>query len=154
MILAETKELNDLLMEERDAIPEDQDIDTELLALAVLKRLDPRNLTNILIRHAARLELKQMARALCRRWHAEEEDLAENGNLFDFRLQLRYPTADQDNERDIYRTINNLNVVDFDYNIERLESESKRKQLHADALRAERDARVRSGALQAAQKKS
>lgn len=150
--MSTTEQLNELLCQEYALVPESESIDTTHLANAALNRLDPESITHILVRHAAFLQMKQMARAICRRCHAREEELIESGRLFDFELQGRYPQSHsaQAEGPDVYLPISQMTLQDFDYNIQRLEKEAATKQLHADALRQERSARLRAGMFAAA----
>ena len=143
----DTRKLRAMLQEEYDNLSENDDVDTGILAKLVYERIDSDRAAPALVAHAAKLELKQLARSVCRKIHAEEEDLAENGNLFDFKLQLRYPAAHEGENIDLYRTINHMEQKDFEYNISRLEKEAEAKKMHANALRAEMEARIRKGML-------
>lgn len=141
--MTSTAELNELLTQEYATIPANKSVSTGELAETVLARIDPSRRSPKLVGLAAFLELKQLARAICRRRQEENEQVAESGNLFDFKLQTRYPQAHSSEESDVYLPLDLMTEADFNFNIQRLEREADAKNLHAKALRAERDARLR-----------
>ena len=60
------------------------------LAIDVFNDIDPKKTSPMLVQMAAVLELRQLARGVCRQRHIDSERDAEQGNLFDFQLQPRY----------------------------------------------------------------
>jgi hypothetical protein len=137
-----TAQLNELLVVEYAKIPMDDPVEVSDLARRVFAIIDPQSLSPGLVEHAAILELQQLARAICRRRFTEEEAAFENGRLFDFTLQSRYPSAPVEGvEEHLYLPVSAMRPEDFDYNIERLLAESAAKSAHADRLRTERDKR-------------
>lgn len=120
-------------------------IDTSLLAESVYETLDPESDSPLLVKFAAVLELKQLARSICRDRQSLAERDAEQDGLFEFQLQPRYPAAR--NGRDMYVLRHCLSVVERKKNIQRLRSEATAKNNHADALAAETDDLIRQGLL-------
>jgi hypothetical protein len=119
------------------------------LAAAVFDDIDPKHSSPVLVQIAAVLELRQLARAVCRERQGEDERIAEQGNLFDFQLQPRYPairTIDGERE-EVYVLRENLTLKERLRNIDRLRREAEAKMVHADALQAETDFLVRAGKL-------
>jgi hypothetical protein len=121
------------------------------LATQVFDDIDPAKASPALVRVAAILELRQLARAICRTRNHESERNAEQGNLFDFQLQDRYPAPRVDVEtgevEDFYVRRLYLTIEERQRNIERLRREAEAKMVHADALQAETDHLVRQGKL-------
>lgn len=134
--MSSTSRLNDMLVEEYALYETDQPVDTSDLARAVLKRIDPMSISPELVDHAAFLELKQLARAICRRRQQDLEDqsLAKSGTLFDFKLQDRYPQAHDGEDADVYLPLSLMREADFHFNSQRLRREASGKIRHADAL--------------------
>ena len=119
------------------------------LAAKVFKDIDPRSNSPLLVQIAAVLELRQLARAVCRQRQNDDERTAEQGSLFDFQLQPRYPasrTTDGVTE-DVYVLRNYLTHKERTRNIARLRREAEAKMVHADAFQAETDLLVRLGKL-------
>ena len=115
------------------------------LAAVVVRILDPRIVSPNGIRFAADCEIRELARKICRETFQEEEATSESGDLFEFRLQPRYP-AERDGE-DAYVPRNLLTVAERWTNIRRLENESMAKAAHAKALRAETEYLIGAGKL-------
>ncbi len=107
------------------------------LATETMATLDPNRMAPQLVYRAAHLQLRQMARALCRREYGEDAgDTAAQHNLFP-NLQARYPSKrtvkDADPE---YVRLENLTLEDVTYNVDRLRKEGRAKLKSADALEA------------------
>lgn len=119
------------------------------LAEAVFKRIDPKHTSTPLVELAAVLELRQLARASCRRRQRDEEAIDEQESLFDVHLQHRYPAERMVHGEmgDVYVYRWKLTFKERMRNVVRLENEARAKQLHADALRAETMDLVRQGTL-------
>lgn len=119
------------------------------LATDVFNDIDPKKTSPMLVQMAAVLELRQLARGVCRQRHIDSERDAEQGNLFDFQLQPRYPalrTVDGESE-EVYVLREHLTFSERMRNIERLRREAEAKMVHADALQAETDLLIRSAKL-------
>jgi gamma-glutamylcyclotransferase (GGCT)/AIG2-like uncharacterized protein YtfP len=145
----EAHQLSEIIKEEYRKLDdrEREAIKIGTLAEIVYRRIDPRTISPLLVQAAALLELKQLARSVCRERQQHDENDAENGNLFDFQLQPRYP-AERDGE-DAYVLREFLTWEERKQNVTRLRHEGHAKLAHADALEAETDHLVREGKLQA-----
>ncbi len=99
------------------------------------------------VRVAAILELRQMARAICRQRIAEEQEKAEShgDTLFEMQLQPRYP-AERDGD-EVYVLREKLTLDERQAIISRLRKEARAKLAHAEALEAETESLIRSGKL-------
>lgn len=120
-------------------------ISPALLAEAAYRDLDPDEGAPLLVRWACVMELRQLARSLCRRRIEEQEQQAEtvDHDLFPVTLQDRYPARRQEGEVYVLRA--HLTAEEYDYNIARLRSEGEAKLKHADALDAEKNQRLATG---------
>jgi hypothetical protein len=120
------------------------------LAAEAYKEIDPQRIAPALVQIAAILELRQLARAICRQQQRDSERIAEQGNLFDSYLQPRYPAVrsigDGETE-EVYVLRAHLTLEERQRNIERLRREAEAKTMHADALQAETDHLIRTGKL-------
>lgn len=132
-----TKELTRIIAEQfqRLAEADKEEISPAILAASVYMEIDPASVAPDLVREAAILELKQLARAICRERQALAEFESESGDLFDFRLQKRYPAERHGDDCYVLREC--LTVDEREANAQRLEKEGAAKLAHADALRAE-----------------
>jgi hypothetical protein len=122
------------------------------LADKVLKNIDPNQDSPALVEVAATLELRQLARAICRRRQDESEHDAEQEELFDFKLQMRYPTTrisdKQTGSEDIFYVLrDHLTVSERRANSNRLRREGEAKIVHANLLDAETDHLISKGEL-------
>lgn len=89
-----------------------------------------------LIYLASHLQLRQIARELCRKSYAGDEDSKRQHELFPD-LQWRYPSARSKNlEEPEYVRLEHLEQTDVDYNVARLRKEGQAKLKHADSLEA------------------
>lgn len=123
------------------------------LAHETFKEIDPETDSPALVRIAALLELKQLARAICRQRQADSERESEQAGLFEFQLQERYPAqrgASEDGPTDGYVLRARLTIEERRKNINRLRREARAKISHADALEAETESLIRQGNLQEA----
>lgn len=122
------------------------------LAFAVYHQIDRRAMAPELVKFAAILELRQLAREVCRSSHRVGELVAEQAamqsSLFDVQLQPRYPAHRGDDDAYVLRA--HLTVGERRLNVERLRKESSAKTAHADALEAETEHLLRMGMLVAA----
>lgn len=123
-------------------------ISPTLLASKVLDTIDPNRCSPILVSIAASLELRQLARVVCRETQSENESRAAQSVLFDEQLQSRYP-ATRDGE-EIYVMRQHLTVEERLWNVSRLRKEAQTKGRHADALQSETDKLIASGVLRSA----
>jgi hypothetical protein len=112
------------------------------LAENVYEDIDPQGLAPELVRSAAVLELRQLARAICRSRQVSDENQSQQGSLFE-QLQPRYPNC----KGDTYILREHLTLEDRQWNIERLRKEANVKLIHADALAAETEHLVSIGKL-------
>jgi hypothetical protein len=119
------------------------------LAEAVFKQIDPAKHSPVLVEIAAIPQLRQLARAICRKRQEESERSSEQVNLFDLQLQVRYPATRTINGEadDVYVLREHLTVEERIRNSARLRREAEAKMVHADALDAETDHLVRTGKL-------
>ena len=149
-MMNDTEQLNQLIRERYNVL---DDIETPVihqnqLAEAVLKFIDPGSISPALVRHAAVLELRQLARAICRARYEENQkqhEVEQSGDLFDFELQPRYPAQRDGDEAYVLRL--HLTIDERRENSARLRSEAKTKLRHANALDAETDDLIRKGVL-------
>lgn len=124
------------------------EISPSLLASKVLDTIDPNRASPILVTIAASLQLRQLARTVCRETQNERELQAANASLFDDQLQPRYPA--RRNGEEVYVPRHHLTFDERQWNIMRLRREASSKGKHADALQSETDRLVATGALKAA----
>lgn len=105
------------------------------LADAVYDSLDPEKVSPELVQFIAVLELRQLARAECGKQHhdAELDIEQQQSDLFEYRLQKRYPTPR--NGEDVYTLLDDLSSDELEANELRLRHEADAKKRHADALR-------------------
>jgi hypothetical protein len=123
------------------------------LAAEAYNEIDPKRIAPLLVQIAAILELRQLARAICRRQQQRDsERIDEQGNLFDSYLQPRYPATRSPGDgetEEVYVLRAHLTLKERLCNIERPRREAKAKTTHADALQAETDHLIRIGKLPA-----
>lgn len=107
------------------------------LADIVFSLLDPGEKSPHYVQTVAILELRQLARTECAKQHLEGEAEVEQQqgqqDLFEYRLQGRYP-ARRDND-DVYVLLAELTPEELDLNVRRLRNEAAAKAQHADTLR-------------------
>jgi hypothetical protein len=113
-------------------------INPSWIATEALKELDPSASSHPLVRAGCHLQLRQIARAQCRKLF---DDGGEDDNSPRFTgfsgLQWRYPAAhSKDNPEPEYVLLEQMSLGDIDYNIRRLTLEGHAKLKHADALEA------------------
>lgn len=122
-------------------------INPAVVAARTMGRLDPDDVTPPLVGYLAVLEMRQLARAICRRVSCtlDTASSAPQPELFDGELQRRYPALRNDEEVYVLReamTLQERRAV-----AARLRSEGKSKMEHARALDAETNALVQAGVL-------
>lgn len=122
-------------------------ISPALLAAKALDAIDPAGASPVLVRIAASLELRQLARSVCRAQIEDEDDeeATDQGELFAVRLQFRYPATRGGDE--IYVLRDHLTIAERRSNSERLRREGAAKVRHARALDAETEKLIASGIL-------
>lgn len=120
----------------------DIEINPALLANSAYAILDPEDSSPYLVHYTSVLELRQLARSICRK-KLDFDQVSEQGRLFDGQLQPRYP-ANRSGE-EVYVRREFLTLAERNANIARLRSEASAKFRHADALQAETDALERQG---------
>jgi hypothetical protein len=152
-LLSSTDYINSLIRTHYNKLDEKKTIAVLVndLATETYKDLDPDDDAPPLVKWMAVLELRQLARAICRerQVHDEYEAEAKSGSLFDFTLQPRYPA--QREGCDAYVLRDRLTLAERRDNISRLRHEAVAKTRHADALEAETEDMIRRGELQEAE---
>lgn len=140
-----TEQLNDLIRKAYSELDELKPVAVYVSQIGerVLLEIDPTEQAPSLVRWAAFLELKQLARAVCRLRQEQSERESESGNLFDFQLQPRYP-AEREHD-DAYVLREHLTIDERRKNVARLRAEASAKLAHADALEAETEHLIRTG---------
>jgi hypothetical protein len=134
--MKEEKELQQVLSVVFERRKNDIQISPAWLATETMHELDPENVSPRLVYVAAHLELRQLARALCRR---TVED-SEQHELFPH-LQRRYPIAHESGAEPVYKVLEHLTNADLIFNVRRLRAEASAKTAHSDALEAYRESR-------------
>lgn len=115
-----------------------------LLAAHAIERIDPASDSPVLVSWLAVLQMRQMARSICRTVsQLDDPSKAEQGALFDGQLQRRYPATREGEE--VYVLRERLTLAERKANSARLRAESIAKARHADALDAETDALLAHG---------
>jgi hypothetical protein len=112
-------------------------INPSWIATEALKEIDPSNRSVALVRTGCHLELRQIARAQCRKLFEDGED--DDEPLFDAieGLQWRYPTARSKQQPEPeYILREHMTEADLVFNVMRLRLEGQAKLRHADTLEA------------------
>jgi hypothetical protein len=112
-------------------------INPSWIATEALKEIDPAARSVDLVRIGCHLQLRQIARAACRKLFEGKAD-EDEPEFAEFKhLQWRYPTArSKDAAEPEYVLRDRLTDEDVAYNITRLRREGRAKLAHADALEA------------------
>lgn len=107
------------------------------LATAVMQELDPSHVSPTLVYEAAHLQMRQIARGVCRgRFGPGEPGVdADQHDLFP-QLQKRYPAKPTEDEEPVYILLEYLTEKDKTYNVEQLRKSGQARLNHADALDA------------------
>jgi hypothetical protein len=109
------------------------------IATEALKEIDPSGRSHPLVRTGCHLQLRQIARAQCRKLFEDddsEDDHEPRFTGFDG-LQWRYPAAhSKDKAEPEYVLLEHMTHRDVEYNVQRLRREGRAKLQHADALAA------------------
>jgi len=105
------------------------------LATEAMASLDPTHATPALIYRAAHMQFRQLVRSLCRQGFEEDGECSEQHAVFPG-LQARYPAAHSQDAEPEYVQFEHLTDRDVEFNVNRLRSEGRAKQAHADKLEA------------------
>lgn len=105
------------------------------LATEALAELDGDRQAPSLVYLAAHLQLRQIARSICRNRFEDDGEEAEQSDLFP-NLQRRYPAAHAADTEPEYVLLDHLTDEDVAFNVRRLRAEADAKLHHADALEA------------------
>jgi hypothetical protein len=115
------------------------------IATEALREIDPTNRSIELVRLGCHLQLRQIARAQCRKLFEDSEDDDEPRFSGFEGLQWRYPSARSKGETEPeYVLRDHMTNNDVKYNVARLRREGRAKLAHADALEAWNRSRARS----------
>lgn len=108
------------------------------IATEALKEIDPTRRSVELVYLGCHLQLRQIARQVCRtRFDPENESSSADQHELFPGLQWRYPTERSREEQEPeYVLLEHLTQADVDYNVKRLRLEAEAKLAHADALEA------------------
>lgn len=104
------------------------------IATEAMSELDPDKTAPTLVYRAAHLQLRQMARSICRK-KFEDDGEAEQHEIWPD-LQTRYPAAHSTDAEPEYVLLEHLSEADKTYNVNRLRREGRAKLDRADALEA------------------
>lgn len=118
-------------------------VNPAVVAAHVYAELDAAAISPTLVQYTSVLELRQLARSVCRKKYEDDDSAAVQVEMFDGALQPKYP-AERNGER-VYVPRAQMTVDEYNFNITRLRTEAMAKAKHADALQAERDERERLG---------
>lgn len=143
---SQTERAMQVLREEYETLDGTGDavIKPALLAARAIERIDPASDSPVLVSWLAVLQMRQMARSICRMVsQIDDPSQAGQGALFDGQLQRRYP-ATRDSE-EVYVLRERLTLAEREANSARLRAEGIAKIRHADALDAETHALMASG---------
>lgn len=105
------------------------------LATEAMAKLDGDKKSPPLIYRAAHLQLRQLARNICRNKFEDDGAEADQHELWP-NLQKRYPAAHSKDSEPEYVLLEHLKEPDVLYNYNRLYAEAESKTRHADALLA------------------
>jgi hypothetical protein len=111
-------------------------INPSWIATEALKEIDPSRRSVDLVYLGCHLQLRQIARQVCRTKFEPHGEPEETHDLFPD-LQWRYPTARAETATEPeYVLLEHLTPADVAYNVRRLRQEAEAKLAHADALEA------------------
>lgn len=134
--MTEETELHQILTRLYEQRGQERAISPAWLATEAMIELDPERVSPHRVYIAAHLELRQLARGICRKRSEPESEATEQHEMFPF-LQRRYPEARSANtEEPQYVLLEHLTADDVKFNVQRLRSEASTKLAHADALEA------------------
>lgn len=149
MIETQSEQVMQILREEYAILDDAGEIKIKpaLLAAHTQKRLDPTSLSPTLVAYCAVLELRQLARTICRQRSPTEEVSAASPQsvLFDGQLQRRYPALRDDEEVYVLRdhlTLSERKIIET-----RMGAAAVSLARHVDAFRAETEMLMLDGAF-------
>lgn len=134
--MTEERELHQLLVAIYERRRDEVRVSPSWLATEAMIEIDPDRISPSRVYMAAHLELRQLARGICRRVADPTEESTEQHEMFPG-LQKRYPearTANSDEPQ--YVLLEHLSEEDVAFNVRRLRAEASAKMAHADALEA------------------
>jgi hypothetical protein len=124
----------------------DVEIKPALLAANTQQRLDPNGLAPTLISYCAVLEMRQMARSICRQKSPTEDvSIGSQSELFDGQLQRRYPASRNGDE--VYVLREHLTLPERRSIEARMSAAARSLARHTDAFRAETETLLATGAF-------
>ena len=108
------------------------------IATEALKEIDPGGRSHPLVRTGCHLQLRQIARAQCRKLFEDDDGEETEPQFTGFKeLQWRYPAAHSKGALEPeYVLLEHMTRRDVEYNVRRLRREGQAKLDHADALEA------------------
>ncbi len=126
-----TDHLMDIIRECLAEVDSEIEVQPALLARCAMLKIDPNDVSPVLVAWAANLELRQLSRGLLRK----KFEPMDNPQITMFEgLQDRYPT--KRNSEATYVKLDELTDNEIDENLDRMASEIAAKQKHYDALLA------------------
>lgn len=132
----EEKELRKVLVDLYERRHDEIEISPAWLATEAMRELDPEGDSPRPVYVAAHLELRQIARSICRqKFERDESGEIEQHEMFPD-LQARYPAAHSTDSEPRYVKLEHLTEADVRFNLKRLRAEASTKMAHADALEA------------------
>lgn len=134
----EQQKLSAVLQKVYDRRSDEARISPAWLATEAMADLDPGKQSPDLVYQAAHLQLRQLARVVCRKkWETEavSDDEPEQHQLFPD-LQKRYPVAHGPNVEPEYVLLEEMSEVDIRFNVQRMRRAGSKLLKHADALEA------------------
>ena len=130
-----------------DLLDQDGDIavSPSIVAAKAYEEIDPGTISPVLVQYTSILELRQLAREVCRKKYEDGDTELDKpqGEMFDGQLQGKYPVTR--NEERVYVPRGQMTEQDYAYNVKRLRTEAVAKARHADALEAEMQERKNLG---------
>ena len=131
----EQQKAREMLMKAYEKCQEQARVSPAWLANMVMKKLDPKRESNAIEYALAQMELRQMAREICRvQFESDDESAIEQHELWPG-LQKRYPASRSTDKQDPeYVLLEQMSALDVKYNCRRLRSEAAAKEAHADRL--------------------
>lgn len=130
----EEKELRKVIVDIYERRRDEIRVSPAWLATEAMKELDPGERAPKRVYIAAHLELRQLARGICRQ-KFEADDTGEQHDMFPD-LQSRYPAVHSTDAEPEYVRLEHMTEEDVLWNVRRLRSEASTKLAHADALEA------------------
>lgn len=135
MKMNDEKKLREVLSQIYDRRASESRISPAWLATEAMRELDPGQASPSLVYIAANLQLRQIARGMCRNRFEADEEQTDQHSLWP-NLQTRYPAVHSKDSEPEYVLLEDLTKADVEYNVQRLRAEAEAKLAHADALEA------------------